>query len=278
MRIIRHNLEDASEDEEKKLVKHLTKMNELLNLCHRLDETLRTDEACLAELLNQGNASLKEYLATLDALESLMSSRRHARKIPEKGRLSDHATLSRQGYMASKYRYELEVALWGIKPRIFRTIQIPGNRTLADLHRCLQDAFGWENYHLHEFQYDHAVFGELSDEEDRVIIADDIVSLDELALKVGHKLEYTYDFGDDWVHSIKVKAREKLQGEEAWTSQCACLDGAMAAPPEDCGGIEGYKELQAEASATLFASETPKIRWNPERFDQAAINKKLERR
>jgi hypothetical protein len=52
------------------------------------------------------------------------------------------------------------------------------NRTLADLHLCLQEAFGWENYHLHEFEFDHMVFGELSDDEDRVIIGDDIVSLD----------------------------------------------------------------------------------------------------
>ncbi len=278
MRIVRHSLEDASEAEEKQLAAHLVKMNELLNLCHQLDEPLRSDKARLAEVLKQGNASLKAYLATLDDLEALMSSRRHARKIPAKGRDSNHATLSRQGYMPSKYSYVLEVALRGTKPRIFRTLRIPGNRTLADLHRCLQDAFGWEDYHLHEFRYDHAIFGELSDDEERVIIADDIVSLDELRLKVGHTLEYTYDFGDDWVHSIKVKAREKFQDEEAWTSCCVCLDGAMATPPEDCGGIEGYKELRAEASATLFASPAPRIRWAPDRFDKDTVNNKLARR
>lgn len=278
MRIVRHNLDEASEAEEKQLATHLAKMNDLLNLCYQLDETLCSDKARLAEVLKQGQAGLKAYLATLDGLEALMSSRRHARKIPAKGRDSNHATLSRQGYIPSKYYYELEIALRGTKPRIFRTLRIPGNRTLADLHRCLQDAFGWEDYHLHEFHYDHAIFGELSDEEERVIIADDIVSLDELGLKVGYTLEYTYDFGDDWVHSIKVKARDKLQGEEAWTSRCVCMDGAMAAPPEDCGGIEGYKELRAEASATLFVPKTPRIRWVPERFDKDAVNKKLERR
>jgi len=278
MRIVRHSLDYASEAEERQFSKHLEKMNELLNLCHQLNEPPRTDAARLAELLKQGNASLKEYLSTLDGLEALMSSRWRARKIPAKGRVSDHPTLSRQGYMPSMYSYDLEVTLRETKPRIFRTLRIPGNRTLADLHRCLQDAFGWEDYHLHEFRYDHAIFGELSDDEERVIIADDIVSLDELRLKVGHKLEYIYDFGDDWVHSIRVKAREKLHGEEVWTSRCVCLDGAMAAPPEDCGGIEGYKELRAEASATLFASPTLRIRWAPDRFDKDTVNKKLARR
>lgn len=170
------------------------------------------------------------------------------------------------------------MTLQGAKPRIYRTLLIPGNRTLADLHLCLQDAFGWENYPLHEFLFDHMTFGELSEEKDRVIIGDDVVSLDELALKVGHRLEYVYDFGDEWEHSIKVKSRTKLEGEEAWTASCVCADGARAAPPEDCGGIEGYKELLMEGATSLFASEKARPDWDPERFDKDEVNEKLARR
>lgn len=277
MRIGRKDLAFAPEYDQERFEKKLMKMNELLNVSYMLNEPELPDDKLVKDLLKPGSTGLAEYWETLKDLESLMPSRR-AKKIPEKGRVSNHATLARQGYAASRYRYELEVVLKGSKPRIYRTLLIPGNRTLADLHRCLQDAFGWKNYHLHEFSFDHMVFGEPSNEEDRVAIADDIVSLDDLALKVGHKIEYVYDFGDTWVHSIKVKSREKLEGEGVWTSLCACADGARAAPPEDCGGIEGYKEMLAELEPSLFASGKKRTRWDPESFDKEAVDKKLARR
>jgi hypothetical protein len=277
MRTPREGLAFASEYYQEELEKKLIKMNELLNVSYMLNEPELPDDTLVKDLLKPGSTGLAEYWETLGELESIMPSRR-ARKIPQRGRMPSRAVLTRQGYEASKYRYELEVVLKGSKPRLYRTLLIPGNRTLADLHRCLQDAFGWKDYHLHEFSFGHMVFGEPANEEDRVVIADDIVSLDDLALKVGHKIEYVYDFGDDWVHSIKVKSRDKLEGESVWTSLCVCVDGARAAPPEDCGGIEGYKEMLEELEPSLFASGKKKTRWDPESFDKEAVNKKLARR
>ncbi len=190
MRTVREGLAFATEYDQERLEKKLMKMNELLNVSYMLNEPKLPEDTLVKDLLKPGSAGLAEYLETLDDLESIMSSRRRARKIPEKGRVPNPATLARQGYAASRYRYELEVVLKGSNPRIYRTLLIPGNMTLGDLHRCLQDAFGWKNYHLHEFSFDHMVFGEPLNEEDRVVIADDIVSLDDLALKVGHKVEY----------------------------------------------------------------------------------------
>jgi len=89
---------------------------------------------------------------------------------------------------------------------------------------------------------DHTIFGEPSNEEDRVVIADDVYSLDDLALKVGNKFEYVYDFGDDWVHSIRVKSREKLDGENTWALPCVCIDGARAAPPKTAEALKDTKQ------------------------------------
>jgi hypothetical protein len=267
----------ASEHYRGELEEKMTKFNELLDVAYTLNEPVLPDDGLIKELLRPGSTALAEYWKTLQELERLLPSRR-AKAIPARGRNPSRAALTRQGYEASQYRYELEVVLRGVKPRIYRTLSIPGNRTLADLHCCLQDAFGWQNYHLHEFTFDHMVFGEPSDEEDSVVIADNIVSLDDLALKVGNKIEYVYDFGDDWVHSIRVKTREKLDGETAWPLPCLCIDGARAAPPEDCGGIEAYKTMLKELEPPLFASGKKKIKWNPESFDKEAVNKKLARR
>lgn len=48
--------------------------------------------------------------------------------------------------------YELKISLSGIKPTIYRTIQIEENRTFFELHAAIQIAFGWENSHLHIFE------------------------------------------------------------------------------------------------------------------------------
>lgn len=40
--------------------------------------------------------------------------------------------------------YELKISLSGIKPTIYRTIQIEENRTFFELQAAIQIAFGWE--------------------------------------------------------------------------------------------------------------------------------------
>ena len=49
--------------------------------------------------------------------------------------------------------YQFKITLLDIKLPIWRRIQIP-DCTLADLHEYIQAAFGWDNYHLHQFEID----------------------------------------------------------------------------------------------------------------------------
>lgn len=51
---------------------------------------------------------------------------------------------------------------------------------------------------------------------------------------------YTYDFGDSWDHTIIL---EKVIPEISLKPEL--LDGNGACPPEDCGGIMGYKDLMS---------------------------------
>jgi len=278
MRIIRGSLAFAPEYQQEQIEKKMMKITELLNASHMLNESPLPDDQHIKALLKPGSTALNEYKEAIRDLEQLTYSKPKKRRISENGRIPTYAALTKQGYPPSIYRYELEIILKGIKPQIYRTLIIPGNRTLADLHICLQDAFDWEDYHLHEFRFDHMIFSEPSNESEYLVIGEDILSLDELTLKVGHKIEYIYDFGDNWHLTIKVKSRKKLTGGETWTSPCACVSGARASPPEDCGGIEGYRQMLTEMEPSLFATSKKQPHWDPERFDIDSLNSILSRR
>ena len=53
-------------------------------------------------------------------------------------------------------------------------------------------------------------------------------------------LVYWYDFGDDWMHIVKLE----LVSDEVLLHP-RCLAGKGTCPPEDCGGVGGYEYLKA---------------------------------
>ena len=63
--------------------------------------------------------------------------------------------------MKKKYAqvYQFKIALKGIKPPIWRRIQVPETYTFWDLHVAIQDAMGWEDYHLHGFELANPLTG-----------------------------------------------------------------------------------------------------------------------
>jgi hypothetical protein len=48
--------------------------------------------------------------------------------------------------------YQLVITIEDVTPRIWRRLVVTSDTTLAQLHTYLQIAFGWEDYHLHEFR------------------------------------------------------------------------------------------------------------------------------
>ena len=153
--------------------------------------------------------------------------------------------------MKKKYDqvYQFKITLKGTKPPIWRRILVPETYTFWDLHVAIQDAMGWDDYHLHEFTL-------LSPKTGRKvkigIPSDEDVDygwevLAEWNQKIAHyfssensKADYVYDFGDGWEHSIKL---EKILPRETGVAYPRCIGGKRACPPEDCGGIGGYAEF-----------------------------------
>ena len=48
--------------------------------------------------------------------------------------------------------FQIQVALLGTSPPIWRRLQVPAEIRLADLHEVLQVAMGWTDYHMHAFR------------------------------------------------------------------------------------------------------------------------------
>ncbi|HJW74925.1 MAG TPA: plasmid pRiA4b ORF-3 family protein [Thermoleophilia bacterium] len=161
----------------------------------------------------------------------------------------------------------LRIALLGIEPPIWRRLEVPAAYHLGELHAALNTAMGWLDYHLHEFEIGGRRYGvpdvDFAPEADNTLPEENIV-LGDLA-RTGVKLfEYTYDFGDDWRHSVVV---EKTGPGEEVLFYPRCIAGLGACPPEDCGGLAGFEDFK-EAMANPDHPEHKSLkRWYGGDFD-----------
>lgn len=159
--------------------------------------------------------------------------------------------------MASKGGiFTIKAQLQGVtKPPVWRRIRINGSSTFEDLHYALQRAFGWDGYHLHQFQPKRGPFGitfvigpedEDADYLGLETIDECTATLDRYLPYFPKQLEYIYDFGDHWVHSLTVESWDK--GE--LVDEVEFLERRGAPPAEDCGGVYAfmhYRDLIVEA-------------------------------
>jgi len=170
--------------------------------------------------------------------------------------------------------FELRITLRDIKPIIWRRIRVPTAAPLGILHDVLQVAFGWSNSHLHDFYIGEIRFGVVDDEEENFLVDENAAPLGAVA-QVGSRFIYRYDYGDEWEHDVKV-----LRLTDESNETFVCTGGARACPPEDCGGAGGYAQLLkvlADKSDDEHAAMQQRVGrgFDPERFDVAAVNKKL---
>src|SRR5664280_2247736 len=134
---------------------------------------------------------------------------------------------------------QINVALSGIRPLVWRRLLVPSEFTLARLHRVLQVAMGWKDCHLHRFVLDGKAYSDPQFDLDNVH-DERKTALGDLLCAPGTCLIYEYDFGDNWKHELLL---EETADESAEQRFPMCIDGARACPPEDCGGPFGYADL-----------------------------------
>ncbi|AJC53661.1 plasmid pRiA4b ORF-3 family protein [Streptomyces sp. 769] len=151
-------------------------------------------------------------------------------------------TAQRSAAERSPSVHQLKVGLEGMKPPVWRRLVVPSDITLGSLHDVIQEAFGWQDMHLHAFE-DRAG-GRYAPPEDLgvPVFDEEEAVLTGVLPGTGDRMDYTYDFGDDWLHRITVEGvrlAEEGEGEHA-----VCTGGRRAMPPaEDLGGAWGLAEL-----------------------------------
>lgn len=173
--------------------------------------------------------------------------------------------------------YQFKVTLQDSKPPIWRRIQVPEMYDFWDLHVAIQDAMGWYDCHLHEFE----MINPATDSPVNIGIPYEDAGgvLPERTQKIAHYFSaenpyahYVYDFGDSWEHTIQL---EKIIPRENITYP-VCIDGKRACPPEDCGGIWGYEEFLEIINDPNHEEYEDMMDWiggefDPEHFDPAEI-------
>jgi hypothetical protein len=174
--------------------------------------------------------------------------------------------------------YQLKVVLAGVAPSVWRRLLVPGAYTLDRVHRVIQYAMGWHDYHLHSFEVAGVQYGE-PDPDGELSIADEMdYRLDAVAAK-GDRLRYTYDFGDWWEHEILVEDVLPADPDQRYPE---CLDGERACPPEDVGGPEGYTDFRAALADARHREHVAMREWigrpfDPDEFDRDRTSTLLRR-
>lgn len=171
--------------------------------------------------------------------------------------------------------FELRITLRGIKPMIWRQIQVPKDDfSFADLHDTIQEAMGWRGHHLYNFKarVSSGAFVQISDDRSTddflrsmvSILPADETYISEYFHDKGDSVKYLYDFGDGWDHKVTLSKILVGNPSESY-SYPKLLAGKRACPPEgkkiklslknlhlflvtnfhslDCGGPSGYAHL-----------------------------------
>lgn len=189
-----------------------------------------------------------------------------------------------------------KVSLEDVIPKVWRRLVVPGDSTFYDLHCAIQDAFGWEDSHLHSFRVDlrgkkdaHAKLGvgRLVDimlphpDRDDFGTPFGVEELDERTERLRDwfgaqtkQCMYEYDFGDSWEHIVMF---EKHMARNIGEQYPQCIGGKNACPPEDCGGAGGYAHIKDVLTNRKHEEYDDMVEWlalEDEPFDPTAFDPK----
>ncbi|WP_102344756.1 plasmid pRiA4b ORF-3 family protein [Bacillus sp. Marseille-P3661] len=196
---------------------------------------------------------------------------------------------------------QLKVTLLLERHHVWRRLVVPLNLTFSEFHHVLQKAFGWEDYHLHEFyifdqdtsghhySINHSAYSKegyrpivnlVCDEEAFAYPGEVEMRLEngiKLSEYIPHykSLKYNYDFGDDWQHAVEVEGVISDYDK----NYPVCLEGVGATPPEDVGGESGYEEFLTAIADENHPEHGFMKNWGKsyEDFDIEMVNRMLKR-
>lgn len=89
-------------------------------------------------------------------------------------------------------------------------------------------------------------------------------------------IQYVYDFGDDWDHSIRI---ERVSEAVPGANYPRLLKASGACPPEDVGGAPGYEGFLEALADPEHEQHDDIVSWSGSPFDpeDARIDRIVER-
>ncbi|MFY9340919.1 MAG: plasmid pRiA4b ORF-3 family protein [Planctomycetota bacterium] len=177
--------------------------------------------------------------------------------------------------------FRFHVQLVGVKPPIFRRFLLTTTASFHDLHSAIQVACGWENAHLFAFRPTDRDTAAIAGVPDDSGMGPPDPNAKKVPLTKWFSLTgfrtcvYEYDFGDGWMHDVKLETIEQHDG--TWKRRL--LDGARAFPPEDCGGLPGYENCIAALATGNDPDQMLEWlgKWMPEHFDQVRTRRRFDK-
>ena len=185
------------------------------------------------------------------------------------------------------------IRLRGVSPPVWRRLIVPTQSTIAELHRVIQAAMGWEDIHLHRFEIRGESYGVWRPGSVGFRTNAGEVRLIDFAFRERERFSYIYDFTSHWRHDVRVeKVGLSSRGPR-------CIAGQGACPPESSGGPRLFHTTSREYDASQFACDVAELLdaetmtdeefrdslgdvleewrlWLDRLFDQRAINTALE--
>jgi len=194
----------------------------------------------------------------------------------------EQASVAGKAAAGAREVLRLHVTLLDTDPPVWRDVNVDSGIPLDRFHDVLQRLMGWTDSHLHQFIVGRKpVYYGVPDPEGLgpKTLDEQSVRIQEVLPRKGSTILYEYDFGDSWIHEIRVDEVSPRPGEFPGPS---CEGGARACPPEDCGGAGGYAEFLDALRDPKHERHTELLEWiggefDPEAFDPGRTNRALRR-
>lgn len=148
--------------------------------------------------------------------------------------------------------YIIDIYLIDAPMSIHRRLSIPSNMNLGYVQEVLMLAMGWQGYHLKEIHYGNVTYttrhagGQNPELIEGYPQKDSFrYTLGDILKEEGDSFLFIYDLGDDWKHRVELTRIQpytdhRIQSEDFWVE---LISGEASCPPEDAGGVHGYKEI-----------------------------------
>ena len=187
------------------------------------------------------------------------------------------------------FRFRVELELWPEHP-CWREIVIAADATFEDFHQAIQSAFLWWYEHCYDFELTSKgkrlkvtgaqggidmMFSGLHGGRGEEVRADGLLLSDVFPrTRTAH---YTYDYGDDWEHDVRL-----VETIEGCTDELPfCSAGEGDAPPEDVGSTPGFEDFLRIIADRHDPEHAETLDWAKhmgyEPFDLNAVNRRMRK-